>query len=62
MKAAVEDMGRLACWRMLAEKDLLRDAGVRYVEELRKSGWKGTAELVENKGREHYFFSRGIMV
>lgn len=59
MKAAAEDMARLACRRMVvivAEKDTLREAGVQYVEELRKSGWKGTVELVENKGRDHCFF------
>ncbi|KAJ8450811.1 hypothetical protein Cgig2_032436 [Carnegiea gigantea] len=59
MKAAPEDMARLACRRMVvivAEKDMLREAGVKYVEELRKSGWKGSVELVENEGREHCFF------
>lgn len=58
MKAAEEDLARLGCRRVLvlvAENDLLREAGLGYAEELRKSGWKGTVELVENKERDHCF-------
>ncbi|KAL9237076.1 hypothetical protein vseg_011665 [Gypsophila vaccaria] len=58
MKPALEDLAVLDCDRVLvflAEIDFLRAAGVRYVEELKKSGWNGTLEVVENKGRKHNF-------
>ncbi|KAK3002985.1 hypothetical protein RJ639_046301 [Escallonia herrerae] len=48
----------LACSRLLVcvgEKDKLRDRGIRYCEELRKSGWKGEVELVEIEGENHCF-------
>ncbi|KAK3027239.1 hypothetical protein RJ639_041657 [Escallonia herrerae] len=48
----------LVCSRLLVcvgEKDKLRDRGVRYCEELRKSGWKGEVELVEIEGEDHCF-------
>ncbi|KAF2324407.1 hypothetical protein GH714_013674 [Hevea brasiliensis] len=49
---------RLACNRVLvivAENDILRDRGKLYHEKLVRSGWKGTAELMENKGEDHVF-------
>ncbi|KAJ4845393.1 hypothetical protein Tsubulata_010574 [Turnera subulata] len=48
----------LACDRVLvivAEKDILRDRGKLYYEELVKSGWKGEAEILETKGEDHIF-------
>ncbi|XP_054777785.1 probable carboxylesterase 5 [Prosopis cineraria] len=58
MKPAVEDLKRLGCERVLvfaAEKDHLFESGRNYVRELKKSGWGGEAELVENWGSEHCF-------
>ena len=58
MRPAAEDLGRLGCERVLvfaAEKDHLFDAGRNYVEELKKSGWGGSAELVVNWGMDHCF-------
>ncbi|XP_062177953.1 2-hydroxyisoflavanone dehydratase-like [Alnus glutinosa] len=52
------DLARLGCERVLifvAEKDHLRDPGKRYYEKLKKSGWVGSVELVENLGEEHCF-------
>ncbi|KAL9225531.1 hypothetical protein vseg_001440 [Gypsophila vaccaria] len=58
MKPAIEDLVKIGCDRVLVlvgGKDDLRGAGKMYVEELRKSGWKGRVELVENVDREHCF-------
>lgn len=58
LKPAAEDLARLRCERVLifvAEKDHLREIGWRYYEDLKKSGWKGTVEIVENHGEEHGF-------
>ncbi|KAI4375993.1 hypothetical protein MLD38_013796 [Melastoma candidum] len=59
MKERKEDLERLGCERVLvfvAEKDHLMPCGLRYHEELRKSGWKGKeAELVINRGQNHCF-------
>lgn len=58
MKPAAEDLARLGCEKVLvfvAEKDHLREVGWNYYEELKKSGWKGTVEIVENHGEEHCF-------
>ncbi|OWM79241.1 probable carboxylesterase 1 [Punica granatum] len=52
------ELQRIGCRRVLvfvAEKDHLREVGARYVEELRKSGWGGSVELLENEGEEHCF-------
>ncbi|XP_047341651.1 probable carboxylesterase 2 [Impatiens glandulifera] len=51
----IADMG---CERMLvcvAEKDPVRDRGCHYYEGLRRSGWKGTADIVESAGEDHVF-------
>nr|QHQ74401.1 2-hydroxyisoflavanone dehydratase-4 [Stylosanthes guianensis] len=56
MKPAAEDLKRLGCERVVvfaAEKDELFGAGKKYVEELKKSGWVGSAELVVNLGMRH---------
>ncbi|PKI39263.1 probable carboxylesterase 12 [Punica granatum] len=58
LKPAKEDLARLGCERVLvfvAEKDHLMEVGIRYVEELKKSGWGGSVELVKNLGEEHCF-------
>lgn len=63
MKPSAEDLGGIGCDRMLvfvAEKDHLCGPGKAYYENLKKSGWKGKVELVENKGEEHYFHLRII--
>lgn len=52
------ELRQVKCGRVLvfvAEKDHLREVGTRYVEVLRKSGWEGRVELVENEGEEHCF-------
>ncbi|XP_010028488.2 2-hydroxyisoflavanone dehydratase [Eucalyptus grandis] len=61
LKPAREDLARLGCEKVLvfvAEKDHLREAGIGYYEELKKSGWRGSAELVENVWEEHCFHLR----
>jgi acetyl esterase/lipase len=58
LKPAAEDLARLACERVLVfvgEKDHLREVGWRYYEELKKSGWGGNVEMVENEGEDHCF-------
>ncbi|KAG6711441.1 hypothetical protein I3843_05G047900 [Carya illinoinensis] len=58
LKPAAGDLARLGCERVLifvAEKDHLMDVGKRYYEELKKSGWGGSVEIVENLGEEHCF-------
>ncbi|XP_030450790.2 2-hydroxyisoflavanone dehydratase-like [Syzygium oleosum] len=61
LKPAKEDLARLGCEKVLvfvAEKDHLREVGVEYCEELKKSGWRGSVELVENVGEDHCFHLR----
>lgn len=51
-------LGRVGCKRvvvMLAEKDALRQRGVRYDAALRKSGWDGVVETTEIQGVGHAF-------
>lgn len=58
MKPDAEDLKRLGCERVLvfgAEKDSLFNCARNYVEELKKSGWGGKVEIVENWGLEHCF-------
>lgn len=48
----------LGCERILvcvAGKDQLRERGVWYSEEVRKSGWSGKIELFEVDGEDHGF-------
>ncbi|XP_015874253.3 probable carboxylesterase 12 [Ziziphus jujuba] len=58
MKPATEDLARLGCENvlvLLAEKDALAGAGRSYGDELKKSGWGGTLEVVETIGEDHCF-------
>lgn len=58
LKPATEDLAGLVCERVLiflAEKDHLLSVGKSYVEELKKSGWHGSVEVVESLGEEHCF-------
>ncbi|OAY22874.1 probable carboxylesterase 2 [Manihot esculenta] len=41
---------------LVAEKDILRERGKLYYENLMKSGWQGKAEIVETKGEDHGFY------
>ncbi|KAL9237075.1 hypothetical protein vseg_011664 [Gypsophila vaccaria] len=64
MKPVLEDLAELQCERMLvivAEKDGLKSAGVKYAEELKSNGWKGKVEFLENKDREHSFHTYNYM-
>ncbi|KAL3505889.1 hypothetical protein ACH5RR_031271 [Cinchona calisaya] len=48
----------LQCSRLLicvAEKDELRERGVRYFNAIKKSDWKGKVELFEVQGEDHCF-------
>ncbi|XP_010024366.2 2-hydroxyisoflavanone dehydratase [Eucalyptus grandis] len=48
----------LGCGRLLvsvAEKDLLRNRGLKYCEAVKESGFKGEVELVEAEGEDHAF-------
>lgn len=58
MRPGKEHLARLGCERVLifvAEKDHLFVVGKRYYQELKKSGWGGKVEIVENLGEEHCF-------
>lgn len=58
LKPAGEDLREIGCERVLvfvAEKDHLCELGKKYCEELKKSGWGGSVEMVENRGEEHCF-------
>ncbi|XP_059653615.1 probable carboxylesterase 1 [Cornus florida] len=58
LKPAAEDLCVLGCERVLvsvAERDHLCRIGRAYYEDLKKSGWKGTVEIVESLGEEHCF-------
>ncbi|XP_058753743.1 2-hydroxyisoflavanone dehydratase-like [Vicia villosa] len=49
---------KLGCTRILicvAEKDKLRDRGVWYLENVKKSGWNGKLELFEEKDENHVY-------
>lgn len=51
-------LSSLQCSRLLvcvAEKDELRERGVRYFNAIKKSGWKGKVELFEVEGEDHCF-------
>ncbi|XP_030523318.1 probable carboxylesterase 12 [Rhodamnia argentea] len=51
-------LGGLCSDRILvfvAEKDMLRSRGWYYEEVLKKSGWRGSVEVVETKGEDHVF-------
>lgn len=51
-------LSRLGCSRLLvyvAEKDILRNGGILYVDAVKESGWKGEIELFEVEGKDHSF-------
>lgn len=57
MSPGAPSLAGLGCSRVLvavAEKGELRDRGVSYYEELRKSTWEGEVELVQADG-DHGF-------
>ncbi|XP_031260317.1 2-hydroxyisoflavanone dehydratase-like [Pistacia vera] len=61
LKPPAKDLAKLGSERVLifvAEKDDLNVAGKNYYEELKKSGWRGRVELVENHGEDHCFHLR----
>ncbi|KAJ4716343.1 2-hydroxyisoflavanone dehydratase-like [Melia azedarach] len=63
MNPPVEDLAKLGCERVLifvAEKDHLNAVGKNYYEKLKRSGWKGTVELVENDGEDHCFLFQNL--
>lgn len=48
----------IGCRRLLvvvAEKDVLRERGIRYNATVKDSGWEGEVELVEFEGEDHCF-------
>ncbi|CAH8362793.1 unnamed protein product [Eruca vesicaria subsp. sativa] len=52
------DLEELGCERVMitvAEKDILRERGKMYYERLVKSKWRGKAEILETKGKDHVF-------
>ncbi|KAK6946124.1 Alpha/beta hydrolase fold-3 [Dillenia turbinata] len=58
MKPDPADLAQLGCERLLifvAELDHLRHVGIDYHTKLKKSGWGGKVELVENIGEGHVF-------
>ncbi|XP_074287127.1 2-hydroxyisoflavanone dehydratase-like [Silene latifolia] len=51
-------LSRLGCKKLLvytAEIDELRGRGRWYYEQVKASGWKGQAQLIEAQGQEHVF-------
>jgi acetyl esterase/lipase len=40
----------------VAERDSLIAVGRNYYEKLKKSGWKGSVEIVENEDEDHCFY------
>ncbi|KAI6677888.1 hypothetical protein NL676_038684 [Syzygium grande] len=58
LKPPPEDLARTGCQKVLvfvAERDHLRGRGLWYYEELKKSGWGGTVEIVEHEDESHVF-------
>ncbi|KAF7113078.1 hypothetical protein RHSIM_RhsimUnG0163000 [Rhododendron simsii] len=52
------NISKMGCGKVLvcvAEKDMLRDRGWYYKEELVKSGWRGVVEVMEAEGENHVF-------
>ncbi|KAL3722414.1 hypothetical protein ACJRO7_034741 [Eucalyptus globulus] len=59
LKPAKEDLARLGCEKVfvfVAEKDRLKEVGIGYCVELKKSGWRGSVALVESVGEGHCFY------
>ncbi len=58
LRPPAEDLAKLGCERVLiffAEKDHLREVGQWYCDELKKSDWGGSVEVVEHKDVAHEF-------
>ncbi|EEF43677.1 2-hydroxyisoflavanone dehydratase [Ricinus communis] len=58
LKPSVQDLAKLGCDKALvfvSEKDHLRVVGQWYYDELKRSGWKGNVDIVENKDEGHCF-------
>ncbi|XP_056161018.1 2-hydroxyisoflavanone dehydratase-like [Syzygium oleosum] len=58
LKPPPEDLARIGCEKVLvflAERDHLRGRGLWYYEELKKSGWGGTVQIMEHEGESHVF-------
>ncbi|KAL1817796.1 hypothetical protein DCAR_0522274 [Daucus carota subsp. sativus] len=58
LAAGAPPLEQLECAKILvsvSEKDILRDRGVLFYESLKKSEWKGKAELIDVKGEDHVF-------
>lgn len=58
LKPSLKELAKVGCERVVvfvAELDHLRDRGIWYSEELRKSGWNGIVDVVETKGEEHCY-------
>lgn len=58
LKPPAEDLARIGCGRVLiffAAEDHLREVGQRYYDELAKSEWGGSVEVVEHEGESHVF-------
>ncbi|KAI8532845.1 hypothetical protein RHMOL_Rhmol11G0246200 [Rhododendron molle] len=52
------NFSKMGCGKVLVcvgEKDMLRDRGWYYKEELVKSGWGGVVEVMEAEGENHVF-------
>ncbi|KAE9447205.1 hypothetical protein C3L33_20905, partial [Rhododendron williamsianum] len=52
------NISKMGCGKVLVcvgEKDVLRDRGWYYKEELVKSGWGGVVEVMEAEGENHVF-------
>ncbi|XP_059294505.1 2-hydroxyisoflavanone dehydratase-like [Lycium ferocissimum] len=53
-----QSLSGLGCSNILvcvAEKDELRNIGIKYVEAVKKSEWKGEIELIDVEGEDHCF-------
>lgn len=58
LKPPAEDLAGIGCGRVLiffAAEDHLREVGQWYYDELAKSKWGGSVEVVEHEGESHVF-------
>lgn len=54
----IEDLKKTGCDKVLVflcEKDIFKNGGMFYYENLKKSGWRGSVEIFESKGLGHTF-------
>lgn len=59
LAAGAPSLAGMGCGRVLvctAEKDAMRDRAWMYYEALRKSGWRGEAEMYETAAEDHGFY------